>query len=116
MAVSATELLDRVGADAEDQQLAEKIVTLAPLFVARYRAAMAADPQNLPTVPDEVLDHATLACAEDIFTRTKSQNGVVLTNFQPGDDGSGVTIRIGRDPLAPVRPLLTPWIPTVFAL
>lgn len=114
MAVTADDLLELVRAGEADRALADRCVTLAPLYVARYRQEQ--DPTGSVAIPPEIVDQAVLACAEDIFTRSKSQNGVILENYQPGDDGAGVVVRIGRDPLAPVRPLLRPWLPGVFAL
>lgn len=116
MAVTGAELLSRVGGAAADAGLADKIVALAVVYVEGYQLAMSPDPEAPYDVPAEPLDNAVMACAEDIWNRTKSENGVMLTSYQPGDDGPGVVIRIGRDPLAPVRPLLALWIPTVFAL
>ena len=113
MAVTAADLLNRVGAtsDAESLALATTIVGKAALYVTRYRENNELDPETPAAVPETIADGAVLACAEDIWERTKSQHGIVLTNYQPGDDSSGVTVRIGRDPLAPVRPLLAPWYP-----
>ncbi len=116
MGVTASELMDQVGATSEKGRLlAQRCVTLAPLYVTRYLEEQSPGPTPV-VVPAAVLDAAVLACAEDIYTRSKSENGVILENYQPGDDGSGVVVRIGRDPLAPVRPLLRPWLPGVFAL
>lgn len=108
MAVTADDLLElaRASSDA-DRALAERCVTLASSYVAKYRQDQ--DPDGTVAVPPPVVDNAQLSCAEDIFTRSKSQNGVILENYQPGDDGAGVVVRIGRDPLASVRPLLAPW-------
>lgn len=117
MAITAAVLLELVGSKApgpEDTTLAQRCVALAIEYVARYAAEQ--DPAGVVVIPAVVLEQTELACAEDIWTRSKSENGVILTNYQPGDDGSGVTVRIGRDPLAPVRPLLRPWLSGVFAL
>jgi len=111
MAVTGADLLNQVGGDASDAGLAETIVAKAQVYVAKYREDSEPDPAAPVTLPELIEDGAVLACAEDIWTRTKSENGVMLTNYQPGDDGPGVVIRIGRDPLAPVRPLLDPWYP-----
>ncbi len=118
MAVDAAGLLDRVRATVSEANtaLATKILALATGYVTKYQLDQSPDPDNLVEIPAPQLDEATLACAEDIWVRTKAQNGIVLTTYQPGDDGSGVTVRIGRDPLVPVRPLLRPWLPGVFAL
>lgn len=116
MAVTGEDLLERVGGASSESTLADTIVALAVTYVDGYRLAMSPDPDAPYVVPEEPTDNAVLTCAEDIWTRTKSENGVMLTSYQPGDNGPGVVVRIGRDPLAPVRPLLALWIPTVFAL
>lgn len=115
MVVTAEQLLERVRATVkpETTALAQTIVDKAILYVAKYRIDNEPDPDVPVVVPVEIDDGAVLACAEDIWVRTKSQNGVVLTNYESGEDGSGVVVRIGRDPLAPVRPLLAPWYPSI---
>ncbi|MFI6428471.1 hypothetical protein [Promicromonospora sp. NPDC050880] len=111
MAVTGADLIEQVGGDPEaDLPLADKIVARAERYVTKYREDSEPDPAVPVVVPEEALDGALLACAEDIWTRTKSQNGVMLTNYEGAEDG-GVVVRIGRDPLAPVRPLLDPWYP-----
>lgn len=116
MAVTGADLLEQVGGAASDAGLADRIVGIAQRYVDKYQLDMSPDPAAPYVVPPDIADNAVLACAEDIWTRTKSENGVMLTSYQPGDNGPGVVIRIGRDPLNPVRPLLAPWVPTVFAL
>lgn len=109
MAVTGTDLIEQVGGNADtDAALADRIVAKALFYVAKYRADSEPDPDVPVTVPEEIDDGAVLACAEDIWNRTKSTNGVMMTNYD-GPEDSGVVIRVGRDPLAPVRPLLAPW-------
>jgi hypothetical protein len=112
VAVTGADLLEQVGGDESDAQLADRIVARAERYVTKYREDSEPDPAVPVTVPEEVLDGVVLACAEDIWTRTKSQNGVMLTNYEGAEDG-GVVVRVGRDPLAPVRPLLDPWYPAL---
>lgn len=112
MAVTGADLLEQVNAlvTPESTALAQKIVDKALVYVAKYRLDSEPCPDVPVTVPEVIDDGAVLACAEDIWTRTKSQNGIMLTNYEGAEDG-GTVIRVGRDPLAPVRPLLAPWYP-----
>jgi len=111
VAVTAADLLARVGGAASDNTLAQACVGQGVLYVAKYRESMDPDPLVPVTLPEAIEDSAVLACAEDIWVRTKAENGIVLTSYQPGDNGPGVVVRIGRDPLVPVRALLDPWYP-----
>lgn len=113
MVATAQQLLDLVGetVTAESTALAQGIVDKAILYVEQYQAGNEPDPSVPVVVPASIVDGAVLACAEDIWVRTKAQNGIVLTNYDSGEDGGGVVVRIGRDPLVPVRPLLAPWYP-----
>ncbi|MEU4386774.1 hypothetical protein [Promicromonospora sp. NPDC023805] len=113
MAVTAQNLLTEAGADETDLPLAERCVPLALSFVTQYQ--LESDPEELITVPPIVVDEAVLRCAEDIFTRSKSTNGVMMTNFEGAEDG-GVVVRIGRDPLAPVYPIFRRWYNPVSAV
>lgn len=113
MVVTAEQLLGQVNATVTPAStaLAQLIVDKALLYVAKYRLDSEPDPDVPAVVPEVIDDSAVLACAEDIWVRTKAQNGIVLTNYDSGEDGAGVVVRIGRDPLVPVRPLLAPWYP-----
>lgn len=55
-------------------------------------------------VPDEVLDNATLHLVGELVMRRRSPGGIV--NFG-GDD---TAIRLSRDPMSSVYPLLRPWV------
>jgi len=114
VAVTAADLLTQVGADSTDNTLAERCVTQAQAYVARYQ--LDSDPEALITVPPEIVDAAVLACAEDIFTRSKSQNGVMLTNYDEAEGGGGVVVRVARDPLVSVYPVLRRWYNPVTAV
>lgn len=113
MAVTAQDLLNEVHAGEIDLPLAQRCVPLALSFVAQYQ--LDSDPDELITVPPIVVDEAVLRCAEDIFTRSKSANGIMMTNFEGAEDG-GVAVRIGRDPLAPVYPIFRRWYNPVSAV
>ena len=114
MTVTAADLLTQVNAGVADTALAKRCVSRAVDYVTQYQVD--SDPDDLISVPTGIVDEAVLSCAEDIFVRSKSQNGVVLTNFDSGEDGSGVVVRIGRDPLASVYPILRRWYNPVSAV
>lgn len=114
MTVTEADLRAQVNAGTGDVALATRCVGQAVEFVTRYQDD--SDPDTLIEVPPTIVDAAVLACAEDIFTRSKSQNGVMLTNYDSGEDGSGVVVRIGRDPLASVYPILRRWYNPVSAV
>lgn len=61
-------------------------------------------------IPDAVLDHALVTVARDLETRDKSPGGVFAA-FGEHDQG----IRLARDPLTPVYPLLRPYTAGGFA-
>lgn len=56
-------------------------------------------------IPTEVIDQATLIAASEMFHRRNSPQGV--SQFA---DMSGAPVRVGRDPLAAVTPILSPYI------
>lgn len=56
-------------------------------------------------VPAEVEKQAVLVAASEIFHRRSAPMGV--SQFA---DGSGMAVRVGRDPMAAVTPLLLPFI------
>lgn len=56
------------------------------------------------TVPNDVHKQAILICASELFHRRSAPNGI--SQFA---DGSGQAVRVGRDPLTAVYPLLIPY-------
>lgn len=61
-------------------------------------------------IPDAVLDHALVTVARDLETRDKSPGGVFAA-FGEHDQG----VRLARDPLTPVYPILRPYTVGGFA-
>ena len=62
------------------------------------------------SVPDVIREAAILTAARELETRVKSPGGI----FAAFGDQDGA-IRLARDPLGPVRPLLAPYLPGGFA-
>ncbi len=59
---------------------------------------------TVDTVPNEVHRQCILIAASEIFHRRSAPNGI--SQFA---DGSGQAVRVGRDPLYAVYPLLIPY-------
>jgi hypothetical protein len=55
-------------------------------------------------VPESVLHEATLALAQELYTRQKSPGGFVQFG------GSEIAGRLSRDPMDPIRPMLKPYL------
>lgn len=120
MTVTAANVLAEVGADAEDADLAARVLTEAAELVRKYLqdhadpAAAVEWPDGYPAdwptdIPDPILDRAVLGVCVHLFNSSKAPNGVLMQQYDSGDDGSAVALRIGRDPLAAIRGLLAPW-------
>lgn len=60
---------------------------------------------EVDTVPNEIHRQAILICASELFHRRSAPNGIA--QFASMD---GSPIRVGRDPMAAVYPLLLPYV------
>jgi hypothetical protein len=60
---------------------------------------------DVDTVPNEIHRQAILICASELFHRRSAPNGIA--QFASMD---GSPIRVGRDPMAAVYPLLLPYV------
>ena len=73
-------------------------------------AALIAKHVGDATVPDEILDRATLLVAVEQFNQDEAPNGIVNQAYTDGlGDAASTPVRIGRDPMKPALPLLAPW-------
>lgn len=111
MAVTSAELLGRLGATAENESEATRNLELAMAIVGKLitDAEAAAEADDLTIgVPDAVRDEGVLRCAVNLFNRAQAPNGFLM---QVANDGSGgsTQLRVARDPLTDVRPLLAPY-------
>lgn len=59
----------------------------------------------IETVPEHIHDQAVLICASEIFHRRSAPNGIA--QFASMD---GSPIRVGKDPMTAVYPLLLPYV------
>lgn len=90
-----TEEQAREYVDVEDTvDLSAYLATAVDLISAYVGAA---------EIPDSVRDNATLQLVQELFTRRRSPGGI--TNFA----GVDTVVRLSRDPMASIYPLLKPW-------
>jgi hypothetical protein len=118
VATNEAELRTEVGAQATPANDAKltKCLAIATELVNKWIADNVPDAEIVPDhdeVPEVMFDQAVLTAAADIWHQSKAPNGVVNQQFQPGigtADLAATPIRISRDPLRGVRPLLSLWI------
>ena len=60
---------------------------------------------QVETVPEQIHDQAVLICASELFHRRSAPNGIA--QFATMD---GSPIRMGKDPMTAVYPLLLPYV------
>jgi hypothetical protein len=60
---------------------------------------------EVATVPEQIHDQAVLICASELFHRRSAPNGIA--QFATAD---GSPIRVGKDPMTAVYPLLLPFV------
>ena len=60
---------------------------------------------EVATVPEQVHDQAVLICASELFHRRSAPNGIA--QFATAD---GSPIRVAKDPMTAVYPLLLPYV------
>ena len=96
--INAIKLGSFVAAPDSDPYLADCVDTANDLIKA-YTGAV--------TIPESVLDRATLEVAADLYHRRSARNGVA--GFDDNDINP-VPVRINRDPLVPARPILAPYM------
>jgi len=98
MPITWTDLKAYVGATATDDAFVEDCFDEAKLLVNNFADA--------DYVPAKVMDRAYLECGSELYHRRSAPNGIAqFSSF----DGS--PIRIARDPMTPVYPLLRRFVP-----
>ncbi len=110
MPVTINDLRDEVGAGAGatvDAKLT-RCLAEATKDVTEY---LEGNLDDVSVVPTEKQDQALLVAAADNWYLSEAPNGIVNQQFDVGAGEVGSTpIRIGRDPLRSVRPVLSLWI------
>lgn len=97
MAVSLTQLQSYIGTD-ESGDFITGCLNSGKALVENYIGAV-------ETVPNHVEDQAVLICASELFHRRSAPNGIA--QFASMD---GSPIRVGKDPMTAVYPLLLPYV------
>lgn len=97
MAVTLAEFQAYVGTD-ETGSFIESCLSAANAHVGRFIG-------EVDTVPAEIHDQSILICASELFHRRSAPNGVA--QFASMD---GSPVRIARDPMGAVYPLLQPYV------
>ena len=92
------ELKAYVGAPSSDDDFVDSCWHEAIAMVTKF--------VGTATVPAEILNRAYLECGSELFHRRSAPNGVA--QFASFDGGSA--IRIARDPMQGVYPLLYPFV------
>ena len=64
---------------------------------------------TIATVPTDIYDQGVLICASELFHRRSAPNGIA--QFASMD---GSPIRVGKDPMTAVYPLLLPYVGWAF--
>lgn len=96
MAVTLEQFQAYIGTDETD--FPQDCLTAGHALVTRYIGAVT-------TVPTHVHDQAVLIASSELFHRRSAPNGVA--QFASMD---GTPVRIARDPLGAVYPLLLPYV------
>lgn len=99
--VTATELREhaKVGASVTDAVLNQCIAAADDAVRHHVGAAV---------IPSSTLERAKLLAANECLQQNLSPNGVLNQQYDLGD--GSVPLRVGRDPLTPVYPLLARFI------
>lgn len=107
MSIQVSDLRAEVGAGAGDTTALTQKLSEAKVMVDQY-VLDHLPPGGVP-VPEVMLDAAYMAAAVDLWSRRQAPHGVINAQYDAGADASAVPIRISRDPLAAVRPILAQW-------
>lgn len=97
MTVSLQQLQDYIGTE-ETGDFISGCLNSAKSLVEKYIGEVSG-------VPTHIEDQAVLIAASELFHRRSAPNGIA--QFASMD---GQPIRVGKDPLSAVYPLLLPWV------
>lgn len=103
MAVAASDLTAYVGASTNDAAFVTVCLAQAQAAVDRLIGEV--------TVPEDVVDRCYLEAGSELFHRRQAPNGIA--QFATPDGAAPV--RVARDPLVGVYPILLPFLPGAFA-
>jgi hypothetical protein len=97
MAVTLTEFKDYVGTK-DSSDFPQECLTAGEALITRLIG-------EVTTVPTAIRDQAVYIASSELFHRRSAPNGI--SQFA---DATGNPVRVGRDPLSAVYPLLLPFI------
>lgn len=110
--ITTDDLRTYVGASpTDDAFIGACLVTATSLIAAHCGVEVVGGIVAGSTVPEPVLDRATLEVGSELFHRRQAPNGIA--QFASPDGGQGV--RVARDPMVAARPILAPFLPLGFA-
>jgi len=95
VAVTLAEFQAYVGTD--ETTFPQSCLTAGNAHVGRFIG-------SVDTVPNDIHEMAILICASELFHRRSAPNGI--SQFASGD---GSAVRVARDPMTAVYPLLLPY-------
>lgn len=98
MSVTVEQFQNYVGTK-EDGSFVDQCLSSARLLVSNY--------VGKATVPNSVVDHSVMLVASELFHRRSAPNGIA--QFASMD---GSPIRVAKDPMNAVYPLLLPFVKT----
>lgn len=96
-AVTLAQLQAYIGTD-ETGDFIESCLSAANAHVGNYIGAV-------DTVPDKIHEQSILICASELYHRRSAPNGIAQFATMDGNP-----VRMGKDPLAAVYPLLQPYV------
>jgi hypothetical protein len=97
MAVTLAQLQAYIGTE-ETGDFIEGCLSSSQSLVSKYIG-------DIETVPTDIADQGVLICASELFHRRSAPNGIA--QFATAD---GSPIRVGKDPMTAVYPLLLPFV------
>ena len=97
MSVTLSDLQSYIGTD-ESGEFIQTCLTAGTKLVENYIG-------EIVSVPDSIKDQAVLIASSELFHRRSAPNGIA--QFASMD---GQPVRVGKDPLAAVYPLLLPFV------
>ena len=93
------DLLNYVGGNQSDRDFAEKCLAQAIMLVNAYCI-------RTPEVPEEILDNAYLQVGSELFHRRNAPSGIAQFSSLDGTS----PVRVAKDPMTSVYPLLNRWV------
>lgn len=104
MSVTAEDFAKYLNQGAVEAGMDDALATATAAVDEYVRANV---PSDLP-VPTPILDQAVIEAASNLWDRRNAPGGQLTAGY--ADPDVGAPVRVSRDLLAPVRPLLAQWV------